>query len=206
MDRNSRLDGVTVTPEDVLRFWLGPPGSSPLENATKWYMKDEGFDREIEARFGAALEHGAEGALDGWKTSPRGRIALVILLDQFSRNVYRNQPRAFAQDSRARSIALEAIAAGDEASLTVVERTFLYMPLEHAEDVELQRQCVSKFERLRDDAPPELRKFAESGLDYARRHADIIERFGRFPHRNVILGRTSTPDEIEFLKQPGSSF
>ena len=206
MDRESRVDGVTVESEDVLRFWLGPPEGSPLANATKWYMKDEGFDREIEAHFGAALELGARGGLDAWKTTPRGRLALVIVLDQFSRNVYRNQPRAFAQDARACSSALEAMAAGDESSLTIVERSFLYMPLMHAEDVALQRQCVSKFEQLRDDAAPELRKFAENGLDYARRHADIVERFGRFPHRNAILGRASTPEEIEFLKQPGSSF
>jgi len=206
MDRESRHDEATIGPEDVLGFWLGAPGSSPLANATKWYMKDDAFDREIEARFDRTLELGARGALDGWKTTPRGRLALVILLDQFSRNVYRNQPRSFAQDARACSCALEAIAGGDERDLTTVERSFLYMPLMHAEDVDLQRQCVASFERLRDEAPPELRKFVENGVDYARRHADIIERFGRFPHRNTILGRTSTHEEIEFLKQPGSSF
>ena len=206
MDRESRFDGSTIGPDDVLRFWLGPASGSPLANAPKWYTKDPGFDREIEGRFGSALELGARGALDGWKATPHGRLALVILLDQFSRNVYRDTPRAFAQDARACSDALEAIAAGDERSLTIVERSFLYMPLMHAEDVDLQRKCVATFERLRDDAAPDLRKFVENGLDYARRHADIIERFGRFPHRNVILGRTSTPEEIEFLKQPGSSF
>ena len=206
MDRESRFDDTTIGPEDVLGFWLGAPGSSPLANATKWYMKDDAFDREIEERFGMPLELGARGALDGWKGTPRGRLALVILLDQFSRNIYRNQPRAFAQDARACSSALEAIAAGDERELAIVERSFLYMPLMHAEDVDLQHECVVKFERLRDDAPPDLRKFVESGLDYARRHADIIERFGRFPHRNAILGRTSKADELAFLEQPGSSF
>lgn len=206
MDRESRFDDTAIGPEDVLGFWLGEPGSSPLANATNWYMKDDAFDREIEARFGTALELGARGALDGWKATPRGRLALVILLDQFSRNVYRNQPRAFAQDARACSSALEAIAAGDERELTIVERSFLYMPLMHAEDVDLQHECVAKFERLRDDAPADLRKFVENGLDYAHRHADIIERFGRFPHRNAILGRTSKADELAFLEQPGSSF
>lgn len=206
MNREIGHEGAVIGPEDVLGFWLGAPGSSQLANATKWYMKDDAFDREIEARFGATLELGARGALDGWKTSPRGRLALVILLDQFSRNIYRNQPRSFAQDARACSDALEAMARGDERELTTVERSFLYMPLMHAEDVDLQRKCVASFERLRDEAPADLRKFVENGLDYARRHADIVERFGRFPHRNTILGRTSTPEEVEFLKQPGSSF
>ena len=205
-DRESRFDDTTTGPEDLLAFWFGPPGSSPLANSTKWYTKDDGFDREIAARFGTALELAARGALDGWKTTPRGRLALVILLDQFSRNIHRGQPRAFAQDARACSYALEAIAAGDERVLGTIERSFLYMPLMHAEDVDLQHQCVRKFERLRDDAPHDLRKYVENGLEYAQRHAEIVERFGRFPHRNAILGRSSTREELAFLEQPGSSF
>ena len=205
-DRESRFDDTTISPEDVIAFWLGPPGGSPLANAPRWYKKDDAFDREVEERFGETLELAARGALDGWKTTPRGRFALVVLLDQFSRNVYRGTPRSFAQDARACEYALEAIDAGDEQELGIVERGFLYMPLEHAENLELQKRCVGAFERLLADAPAEFQKFAANQLDYARRHAAIIERFGRFPHRNAILGRTSTPEEIAFLKEPGSSF
>lgn len=205
-DRESRLGGASIGPDDVLDFWLGPSDSAPLANGTKWYRKDDAFDSEIKDRFETSLELAARGALDRWKTTPRGRLALVILLDQLSRNMFRGTPRAFALDARACDSTLEATAAGDESSLTTVERSFLYMPLMHAEDMDRQRECVAAFGRLRGDAPAELVKFVENGLDYAKRHAEIVERFGRFPHRNAILGRTSTPEEVEFLKRPGSSF
>ena len=205
--RESRLDCTdNVGPIDVLRFWIGPEGSSQLINAPKWYAKNDAFDREIEAHFGDTIELAARGALDSWKTTPRGRLALVIVLDQFSRNVFRGTPRAFAQDARACESAREGMTAGDEAALTTVERSFLYMPLMHAEDVDLQHECVAAFERLHASAPADLVKFAANCLDFAKRHAEIVERFGRFPHRNAILDRPSTPEEIEFLKQPGSSF
>ncbi len=203
--RESRFD-VCVGPEGVLDFWFGPAGSSPLANSDKWYTKSDAFDREIRERFVDALELAARGALDGWKATPRGRLALVILLDQFSRNMFRGTPRSFAEDARACGIALEAMAAGDEQVLATVLRSFLYMPLEHSEDIEIQRKCVEAFVRLRKDAPNDLEEFADNVLDYAKKHAAIIERFGRFPHRNVILGRSSTPEEVEFLEQPGSSF
>jgi uncharacterized protein (DUF924 family) len=205
-DRDSRVDEGSPLPEDVLVFWLGLPDAAPLANATKWYTKDPAFDREIAERFGATLEAAARGGLDGWKETRRGRLALVIVLDQFSRNVYRNTPRAFAQDTRACSIALEAISLGDEETLATLERAFLYMPLMHAEDADLQHKAVAAFDRLRTSAPAELKSYVESALEYARKHAEIIERFGRFPHRNAILGRASTPRELEFLEQPGSSF
>lgn len=206
-DHGSRLDHTNdVGPNDVLRFWIGPEGSSQLTNAAKWYAKDDAFDREIEARFGNTIDLAARGALDSWKTTPRGRLALVIVLDQFSRNVFRGTPRAFAQDARACELAREAIAAGDEAALTTVERSFLYMPLMHAEDVALQHECVAAFERLHASAPADLVTFTANGLDYAKRHAVIVERFGHFPHRNQILDRTSTQEELAFLTQPGSSF
>ncbi|HVH41873.1 MAG TPA: DUF924 family protein [Labilithrix sp.] len=195
-----------TAPEDVLTFWLGPPGAPPLENATRWYAKDDAFDREIRTRFAGAIERAVRGDLDTWKTTPRGRLAFVILLDQFSRNMFRGTPRAFAQDGLASAAALEAIAAGDERVLSIVERSFLYMPLEHSEDRELQQRCVTAFEHLLADAPADLEKFVVNALDYAKRHAEIIERFGRFPHRSAILGRTSSPEELAFLEQPGSSF
>jgi uncharacterized protein (DUF924 family) len=205
-DRDSRPDGTVLTPEDVLAAWFGPPGSPPLVNADKWYRNDPAFDREITDRFVAVHELATRGLLDDWKQTPRGRLALVILFDQLSRNIFRGTPRAFAQDARACESTLEAIATGDEQALEIVERSFLYMPLMHAEDPDLQHKCIAAFERLKRAAPEPLRQYVESGLDYAKRHAEIVERFGRFPHRNAILGRTSTPEEVEFLKKPGSSF
>jgi uncharacterized protein (DUF924 family) len=205
-ERESRFDVSGIVPDDVLHFWFGPPGSPPLHHSKRWYTKDAAFDRQIEEQFGDALELAARGGLDKWKTSPRGRLALVILLDQFSRNVFRNTPRSFAQDARACDATLEAMGTPAEQELDVVERTFLYMPLMHAESVDLQHKCVAAFERLVPIASAELRGYVENGLAYARRHEEIVERFGRFPHRNTILGRSSTPAEVEFLKQPNSSF
>lgn len=205
IDRESRFD-LGVGPEDVLGFWFGPPGAAPLANASKWYSKSELFDREVRDRFQGALEIAIRGALDNWRSTPRGRLALVILLDQLSRNMFRGTPRSFSQDARACEVTLEAIGLGDEQALDIVQRSFLYMPLEHAEDRELQRRCVEAFTRLVADAPPELKSYTGNALDYAKRHAVIIERFGRFPHRNEILGRSSSAEEIEFLKQPNSSF
>ena len=203
-DRESRYDGATVTPDDVLELWIG--SGAPLAKSAQWWTKDPAFDQELLETFGQTHELASRGALDTWKTTPRGRLALVILLDQFSRNMYRNTPRSFAQDARACALALEAIVTGDEQALSTIERSFLYMPLMHAEDVDLQHKCVAAFERLRDDAPIDLRAYVENTLGYAHKHAEVIERFGRFPHRNDILGRASRPDELEFLTQPGSSF
>jgi uncharacterized protein (DUF924 family) len=192
--------------EDVLHFWLGAPEDPPLAKSERWYKKDAALDREIKERFEETLLAGTRGELDAWKETPRGRLALVIMFDQFSRNMFRGTAQSFAQDGLARDIALDAIAAGDEGQLKHVARSFLYMPLMHSEDVDLQRKCVAAFTRLVDSSPPELRKFTESGLHYATLHADIIERFGRFPHRNEILKRPSTREEEAFLKQPNSSF
>ncbi|MBX3233318.1 MAG: DUF924 domain-containing protein [Labilithrix sp.] len=195
-----------MSPAEVLEFWFGPPGSPPLASSTKWYTKDAAFDAEVRARFGETHALAAAGKLDEWKETPRGRLALVIVLDQFSRNMYRGDARAFACDDRARDLALEALSTGEDRQLEPIERTFLYMPLMHAEDSDLQRKCIAAFAVLADKAPPDLQKYVANGLDYAKQHAEIIERFGRFPHRNEILGRDSTSEEVAFLKQPGSSF
>lgn len=197
---------TSLRPEDVLHFWLGSPGDPPLRNAARWFTKDPSFDAECTARFGDAIAAAARGALAEWRKTPRGRLALIILLDQLSRNVFRNTARAFAHDALARDITLEAMAAGDERVLSAVERSFLYMPLMHAEDVGLQHRCVAAFGRLASEAPPELKKHFEGQLGFARRHEEIVERFGRFPHRNAILGRPSTREEETFLRQPSSSF
>jgi uncharacterized protein (DUF924 family) len=193
-------------PEDILHFWLGAPGDPPLRNEDRWYTKDAAFDDECRTKFQSLIERGVRGELAEWRKSTPGRLALVVLFDQLSRNVFRGTTRAFAQDALARDVALEAISVGDERVLTPIERTFLYMPLMHSEDVSLQHQCVASFNRLAAEAPADLRAYLENALFYAKKHEEIIERFGRFPHRNAILGRESTKEEAAFLERPGSSF
>lgn len=195
---------MKVTTDDVLDFWLGPEAqrNAPEESVRKrWFQKDAAFDEEIRMMFGDIIEHAGAGQLDAWAESPRGRLALVILLDQFTRNVYRDSPQMYAHDVHAVTMAEIGIDRGEDNRLAMAERYFLYMPLMHAEDRKRQERCVVLFEALADVAP----QFA-AALKYARAHRDIVARFGRFPHRNELLGRTSTAEEIEFLKQPGSSF
>jgi uncharacterized protein (DUF924 family) len=193
-------------PEDVLQFWLGAPGDPPLRNQAKWWRKDPAFDEECRAKFGDLIDAGARGDLADWKQTPHGRLGLVVLFDQLSRNVHRGTARSFAQDNLARDVALDSMAKGDENAFSLIERSFLYMPLMHAEDVSLQHQCVASFNRIAGRAEGELKKYLEMCHDYAKKHEEIVERFGRFPHRNAILGRPSTAEEQTFLQQPGSSF
>ncbi|MEP7067977.1 MAG: DUF924 family protein [Usitatibacter sp.] len=188
-----------TTFRDVFDFWFGPPelrGKSRPE----WFRKDEAFDAEIRRRFLALHACAALGEREGWRVEPHPMLALVIVLDQFSRNLYRGDARAFAQDAQALACAREALARGDEAGLLPVERQFLYMPFEHSEHLADQDRAVDLMRAL--DAFE-----ATHGLvQWAERHRAIIQRFGRFPHRNAVLGRVSTPEEIEFLKEPGSGF
>lgn len=182
----------------VLDFWFA--GADAPRRA--WFQKDDGFDREIEQRFGAAIEQALQGGLHAWDADgPQGALARILVLDQFCRNVYRDTPLAFAGDHQALQAALDMLDAGEDRQLSPLQRAFVYLPLEHAEDLALQEQAVALFARLageRDDL---------AGMfDYAKRHRDVIKRFGRFPHRNEILRRASTPEEVEFLKQPGSKF
>ncbi len=196
-----------VSSEDVLQFWFGPPGGPPLENAERWWKKDDAFDLEVKERFEDTLERGRRGELNEWRTSPRGRLALVILFDQLSRNMFRGTARSFAQDALARDVAKEALEAGDQRVLTPTEAGLLPMPFMHAEDLALQRRCDAEFIALRDAATDEaVRNGVETSVKYAAMHRAIIERFGRFSHRNAIVQRVSTVEEEEFLKQPGSSF
>ena len=181
----------------VLEFWFGAtPGTSRAE----WFRKDEAFDAEIRRRFGELHGRAARRELEAWRESPEPMLALVIVLDQFSRNLYRGDARAFAQDRHARDCAVEAVARGDDLQLLPVQRQFLYLPFEHSEDLRDQEKGVELMRSLESFEP--TRGVAE----WAEKHRVIIERFGRFPHRNAALGRASTPEEIEFLRQPGSGF
>jgi uncharacterized protein (DUF924 family) len=197
---------VSTSPDDLLHLWFGKPGTSPLANSKQWFMKDDAFDQLLRDQFASTLEAAVRGELDGWKSTPRGRLALIILFDQLSRNMFRGNARSFAQDGLARALVLEALESGEDRKLIHVERYFLLMPLMHAEDVAMQRRCVTEFEHLVAESADDTKGLLTAALDYAQRHAAIVERFGRFPHRNVVLGRESTAEEKEFLQQPGSSF
>lgn len=186
--------------ETVLNFWFGDRQQGELLKPRKvWFIKDPAFDESVRSHQ-SLYEQAAADQLNDWLDSPQGCLALTLLLDQFPRNLFRGQPQAFATDAKARSIAKHAIAEGFDLQVPTVQRQFFYFSLEHSENLEHQNQSVSLFHQFSDD--PDLR----DNYDYALRHRAIIQRFGRFPHRNKILGRDSTPEEIEFLKQPGSSF
>lgn len=196
--------------EQVLDFWLGassPDGALDPARRRMWFGDGRKHDAAIRGRFGALHESAALGELTSeWKQQPRGRLALIVLLDQFSRHIHRDTAAAFAQDPAAQWLAADGLEQAANRELIPAGRAFYYLPLEHAEDIGLQRLSVRYFERLKNEVAPASRKDYESFLDYARRHHDIIARFGRFPHRNAVLGRASTPEEEEFLKKPGSSF
>jgi uncharacterized protein (DUF924 family) len=192
---------AVARPDEVLAFWFGP--SDAVDR--RWFNGGAAFDREIAERFGATIDAALAGALDGWVSTTDGARALVVVLDQFTRNVFRGTPRAFAGDPRALRVASALVDAGVDGRLAPLARWFVYLPFEHAEDLALQQRSVALFERLAADSGAHAEALA-SALDYARRHRDVIDRFGRFPHRNAILGRASTADEVEFLRQPGSGF
>jgi uncharacterized protein (DUF924 family) len=197
--------------EEILNYWFGElkEGEIPSsEYCAMWFSKRIDVDEFIKTNFEGDLKLAMEGRLKTWEDSPQGTLALIILLDQFSRNMYRGTEMAFAQDSLALEICLRGIEKGFEKKLNPVERLFFYMPLEHSEDLEMQKKSVEYFSMLEKlyTSPPSLASMISEFRYYAERHYVIIERFGRFPHRNEILGRESTPEEVEFLKQPGSSF
>ncbi len=197
------------TPDRVLQFWFGSPDAPDVvaeRQKVLWWGKDPEVDRLVAVTFGGLVEDALSGGLGAWSGEPRGRLALVLLLDQMPRNIHRGSPRAFAGDVRARALTLEALERSEHHALAPIERVFLYLPLEHAEDLELQQRSVALFSELAGEAGPGLEPLFEGFLDYAVAHRDIIQRFGRFPHRNAVLGRVSTPEEEEFLRQPDSGF
>jgi uncharacterized protein (DUF924 family) len=175
-----------MQPDAVLDFWF-------QRERKAWFAKDAGFDAEIRSRFLPLYELAAGGGLAEWREEPRSCLALVIVLDQFPRNMFRGTARAFAADAAALEAARTLVDRGWDKSLSPDERTFAYLPFEHSEDLRDQERSLRLFE-------------GNENLEWARRHYEVIRRFGRFPHRNAALGRASTPEEIEFLKQPGSGF
>ncbi|MBV9889432.1 MAG: DUF924 domain-containing protein [Rhizobacter sp.] len=188
--------------EAVVDFWFGAPGSAEHGTArAAWFAKDAAFDAEIRERFGALVERALRGELEDWAAKARPALAQVLLLDQFTRNAFRDTPRAFAGDPRALAAGSRMVGLRQDDELPTFMRGFVYLPYEHAEGLAMQDEAVRLLSRLAAADPAQ-----QSMLDYAHRHRAVIERFGRFPHRNAILGRVSTAEEIEFLRKPGSRF
>ena len=185
----------------ILDFWFGaedsPSSSTPRD---VWFRKDAAFDAEIRERFGSAIATALAGGYGEWCANAEGALARVLVLDQFTRNVYRDTPTAFAGDARALATAQDAVERGLDRALNPFGRWFLYMPFEHAEDAAAQQRSLALFGVLAQDSG------LAAPLEWAQKHADVIARFGRYPHRNAILGRASTPEEVAFLSQPGSRF
>lgn len=195
--------------DEVLTYWFGElshENDYPQEKSKIWFQGGPEIDCEIRNRFESLVIAATSQELDHWKQTPRGRLALIVLVDQFPRNIYRGTPEAFAYDYMAQELTLEGIASKDDYNLFPIERTFFYLPLEHAEDLTLQVLSMTKFEELADYVDPSLTAIFESFANYAQQHYNIIKKFGRFPHRNTTLGRASTSEEVEFLKSPNSSF
>ena len=198
-----------MTIETILDFWFGsnPDDSAGAkEKSALWWSKNASIDDEIRQRFESSVIRSAAGELADWQSNPRGRLALLLLTDQFPRNIYRDSPRAFAHDSKALAWSLDGIERGQDLKLRMIERVFFYLPLEHSESLRHQEKSVKYFRELFSMVGPESKPIFEEYLNFAVRHRDIIARFGRFPHRNRILGRESTTDELAFLTEPGSSF
>ena len=180
--------------DEILQFWFGD-GSDP-EHERRWFVQDAGFDQTCRNAFLADHERAAGGELDSWKEEPPSTLALILLLDQFPRNIFRGTPRSFATDSRALATAKDAIARGFDLALPPVRRAFIYLPFQHSENLDDQHESVRLFRKLAVEHP------ATAGyVKYAEHHLEVIRRFGRFPHRNAVLSRISTPEETAFLSK-----
>ncbi len=192
-----------MTAQDVLDFWFLPASHPDFgKQRDVWFRKDDAFDAGITERFGPLITQAVSGGLREWdQLGPAGMLARILVLDQFTRNAWRGTPDSFAGDALALAAAQQLVESGADQALLPVQRWFAYMPFEHAEDARMQERSVALF-----DALAQLNPGYEGALDYAHRHRGVIARFGRFPHRNPILGRASTPDEVAYLAQPGSGF
>lgn len=205
------MDPTSNTIESVLSFWFGNDPDGDIAATAKgkealWWGGNRETDTLIRQRFGDLHAQAMRGDLDTWLDTPRGRLALIIVVDQFSRNIHRATPGAFAQDALARRLCVDGLAAGIDQQLGLLERVFFYLPLEHSENRADQARSVDVYASLTRAAPEALRELFEEYEKFAVDHRRVVDRFGRFPHRNAILGRVSTSEEEDFLKQPGSSF
>jgi uncharacterized protein (DUF924 family) len=204
-EEHPAVAGGASEPEEVLSYWF-PEDLADADMETlrrhgqRWMAGGPEVDREITERFGDVLERARRGELDHWAETPRGRLALIIVLDQFSRNIYRGSPLSYSQDEKALELALEGIDLGMDRELASVERNFFWLPLGHSESLALQDRSVLHAEEEVANAPPGLEPMYEFGVSQARAARNVIARFGRHPHRNEILGRTSTPEELEYLR------
>jgi uncharacterized protein (DUF924 family) len=195
--------------DELLNFWFGNDTDDAAVAEAKaelWWGHRQETDEVLQSRFGAAASAAAAGVLDHWTGSPRGRLALILMLDQLPRAIYRATSAAFAQDAKARTVAEQGLASGADRLLRPIERLFFYLPFEHSEDLADQDRSVELYRELVTSVPTTQRETFAGFFEYAVRHRDVIRQFGRFPHRNQILGRESTPEEKAFLEQPGSSF
>ncbi|MCR4301370.1 MAG: DUF924 domain-containing protein [Sulfuricaulis sp.] len=195
--------------DSIWHYWFGPDAADAAiirEKSALWWKKNPKVDEEIRWRFEPTLAEEMRGVLESWSTNPRGHLARILLCDQFPRNIYRGEPESFMYDARARQLAREALDRGLDRPLHPVERVFVYLPFEHSESRQDQEFSEQLFTSLLGEVTPALKPPFQNFLDFAHKHKEIIDRFGRFPHRNAILGRASTPGEIEFLQQPDSSF
>lgn len=188
-----------TTAAEVLAFWFGEPPATVAREL--WFRKDPAFDAEVRARFAPALQAALQGGLREWASTPAGALARIVVLDQFTRNAFRDTPQAFAGDALALAAATALADGGGHLRLTPLQRWFAYLPFEHAEDLAAQERALRLYERLAaDDAA------LAGALEWAQKHHAVVARFGRFPHRNAILGRPSSAEEELFLSQPGSRF
>ncbi|MBV6320644.1 DUF924 domain-containing protein [Duganella sp. HSC-15S17] len=196
----------------VFDFWFQPaPGQAADATRREWFQKNDDFDREVASRFGTLIEQAQAGGLHAWDAEgPQSALARILVLDQFCRNVHRGTPLAFVGDPQALQAALKMVEAQQDLALPPLQRAFVYLPFEHAEDMAMQEQAVALYTRMADagrgTTSPATSQAIAGMLDFAERHREVIRRFGRFPHRNAILGRASTPEEQAFLQQPGSGF
>lgn len=195
--------------QEILDYWFGDDHAAPWPAkalSRRWFLSNPAQDAEIRERFGDLVEAALQRELVEWERAAPSRLALILLLDQFTRNLFRGEARAFAGDHRAATLTLEGLSTGMQRSLPLAGQVFFCMPLMHAEEPELQAQSVACFERLHEQAPPTLKETLRSNLDFAHEHRDLIARFGRFPHRNDALGRESSAEERAFLADNGKRY
>lgn len=200
---------MKITVDEILSFWFADSVNdkqSREQQAKLWWAKDPNFDRQIEKRFLRAVQRASNSELGEWDKTPSGLMAKILLLDQLTRNIYRNTPQAFEHDAQALRLAQQGISQSFDRQLPAIYRGFFYLPFEHAEDMAMQKRSLELFGELLQEADLADKEYFKKLYNYALAHHRIIERFGRYPHRNAILGRDSTADEKRFLEEPGSSF